>query len=118
MSGMTDQERAQKWFEETRRLHMNPNPDLHKVVAGYRKSLTFNPNDPQVLYHLGLALLGRREWTNAEEQFRKALRLQPAMATNPYFRFHIRVLESGILDFDWYDTSDLTFAARAAIAVP
>jgi sulfur-oxidizing protein SoxY len=45
-------------------------------------------------------------------------RLQPAMATNPYFRFHIRVLESGILDFDWYDTSDLTFAARAAIAVP
>lgn len=44
-------------------------------------------------------------------------RLQPAMATNPYFGFHARVLESGTFDFDWYDTFDLTFAARAPIAV-
>lgn len=86
MSGFTDQERAQRWFEETRRLHMSPNPDLHKVVAGYRKSLEYGPNNPQVVYHLGLALLGRREWTNAEEQFRKALRLQPVM---PEASFHL-----------------------------
>ncbi len=80
MSGMTDQERAQKWFDETRRLHMSPNPDLHKIVAGYRKSLDFVPNNPQVIYFLGVALMGRREWTNAEEHFRRALSLQPAMS--------------------------------------
>lgn len=52
---------------------------------------------------------------NAAPLFRA--RLQPAMATNPYFRFHARVLESGAFDFDWYDTFDLTFAARAEIVV-
>jgi tetratricopeptide (TPR) repeat protein len=86
MSGLSNQDRARKWFEETRRIHLSPNPDLHKVVAGYRKSLELMPGDPQVIYHLGLALLGKREWSNAEEQFRKALRLQPQM---PEANYHL-----------------------------
>ena len=86
MSGLSDQERAKKWFDETRRIHVSPNPDLHKVVAGYRKSLDYQPGDPQVIYHLGLALMGKREWSNAEEQFRKALRLQAKM---PEAWFHL-----------------------------
>lgn len=44
-------------------------------------------------------------------------RLYPAVASNPYFHFHARVLESGVFDFDWYDTLDMTFADRAAIEV-
>lgn len=86
MSGLNNAERAQRWFEETRRLHMGQNPDLHKVVAGYRKSLEFQPDNPVVVYHLGLALLGRREFTNAEEQLRKALRLK---ADFPEAWFHL-----------------------------
>jgi len=80
MSGLSDQERARNWFDQTRRIHLSPNPDLHKVVAGYRKSLEFMPNNAEVIYFLGVALLGKREWTNAEEQFRKALRLTPDYA--------------------------------------
>jgi len=80
MSTMNPAEKARKWFEETFRLHRSPNPDLKKVVAGYRKSLEFNPNDAQVVYHLGVALLALRETSNAREQFEKALRLKPDMA--------------------------------------
>lgn len=80
MSGLSDQDKARNWFEQTRRIHLSPNPDIHKVVAGYRKSLEFAPNNPEVLYFLGVALLGKREWTNAEEQLRKALRLSPDYA--------------------------------------
>lgn len=81
MSGLNDRDKARKWFEETRKLHLGtPNPDLHKVMAGYRKSLELQPGDANVIYHLGLAQLGHREWTNAEEQFRSAIRIKPDMA--------------------------------------
>lgn len=86
MSGLSDQEKARNWFEQTRRIHLSPNPDLHKVVAGYRKSLEFAPGNPEVIYFLGVALMGKREWTNAEEQFRKALRLNPEY---PDAHFHL-----------------------------
>jgi tetratricopeptide (TPR) repeat protein len=81
MSQMNNTDKARKWFEETRKLHLGtPNPDIHKVIAGYKKSLEFNPNDPAAVYHLGLAYLGHREFSNAEERFREAIRLQPTMA--------------------------------------
>lgn len=80
MNAMNSAEKARKWFEETFRLHRSPNPDLKKVVAGYKKSLEHKPGDPQVLYHLGVAQLALRETSNAREQFEKALRAKPDMA--------------------------------------
>jgi predicted secreted protein len=44
-------------------------------------------------------------------------RLYPAIATNPYFQFYARASVSGALEFDWYDTLDLTFTNRAEITV-
>jgi tetratricopeptide (TPR) repeat protein len=86
MNAMNQAEKARKWFEETFRLHRSPNPDLKKVVAGYKKSLEFNPGDPQVIYHLGVAQLALRETSNAREQFEKALRIKPDM---PEALFHL-----------------------------
>ena len=44
-------------------------------------------------------------------------RLYPAVSANPFFQFHARAQTSGILDFEWYDTQDLTFTAQARIEV-
>lgn len=86
MNAMNSAEKARKWFEETFRLHRSPNPDLKKVVAGYKKSLDFGPGDPKTLYHLGVAQLALREISNAREQFEKALRAKPDM---PEAWFHL-----------------------------
>lgn len=75
----------------------------------------------------GLRLGGAEEWIRQRivSRFGCALngaplfraRLHPAVATNPYFQFHARVVEDAIFDFDWYDTLDLTFADRARTRV-
>ena len=52
---------------------------------------------------------------NGVEVFRA--RLYPAVATNPYFMFYARALESGSFDFKWYDMIDMTFRAKANIRV-
>ena len=75
----------------------------------------------------GLRLNAADEWIRQRivSRFRCAFagrplfraRLYPAVASNPYFHFHARVLESGVFDFDWYDTLDMTFADRAVIEV-
>jgi tetratricopeptide (TPR) repeat protein len=88
MSTNHQPEKARKWFEETRKLHFSASPDLPKVVAGYRKSLDFNPNDLEVIYHLGLALLGAGKLTEASSEFRKALRAKPDMAEAWYHLGH------------------------------
>ncbi len=75
----------------------------------------------------GLRFDGLEEWIrkriissfecryNGDSLFRA--RLYPAVATNPYFMFYARVLESGSFDFTWYDMIDLTFRARADVEV-
>lgn len=44
-------------------------------------------------------------------------RLYPAVSANPFFQFHARVQESGVFEFEWYDTQDMTFTNRASIIV-
>jgi tetratricopeptide (TPR) repeat protein len=86
MSGMSNQDRAKKWYQETMKIHRSPNPDLQKVIAGYKKSLDYNPNDPQVIYSLSVAYLGKGEISNAVSQLQSALRLKPDM---PEAWFHL-----------------------------
>ena len=52
---------------------------------------------------------------NGQPLFRA--RLYPAVSANPFFQFHARAQTSGVLDFEWYDTQDLTFTAQARIQV-
>lgn len=44
-------------------------------------------------------------------------RLYPAVSANPFFEFHARAQESGVFDFEWYDTQDMTFTNRAVMTV-
>lgn len=76
MSGISDAEKARQWFNETLKIHRGANPDLQKVIAGYRKSLKLAPHDPEVLYTLGVAYLGRGEVSNALEQIDLSLTLK------------------------------------------
>lgn len=52
---------------------------------------------------------------NGREIFRT--RPYPAIATNPYFSFFARAEESGVFEFSWYDTLDITFTSQASITV-
>lgn len=44
-------------------------------------------------------------------------RLYPAVATNPYFQFWATAERSGAFEFSWFDMTDKTYTARAAITV-
>jgi thiosulfate oxidation carrier complex protein SoxZ len=44
-------------------------------------------------------------------------RLYPAVSANPFFQFHARAQDSGVYDFEWYDTQDMTFTNRGVIDV-
>jgi predicted secreted protein len=75
----------------------------------------------------GMRLDGMEEWVrrriiatfgctyNGSSVFRA--RLYPAMATNPYFQFYARAENSGLFNFSWYDTQDITFTNKAVITV-
>ncbi len=75
----------------------------------------------------GLRLDSTREWIRQRiisrfgcsfdgiEFFRT--RPYPAISTNPYFQFYLRAEESGRLDFQWYDSRNLTYTASADIVV-
>jgi thiosulfate oxidation carrier complex protein SoxZ len=52
---------------------------------------------------------------NGQPLFRA--RLYPAVSANPFFQFHARAQSSGVLDFEWYDTQDLSFTAQAHMHV-
>jgi thiosulfate oxidation carrier complex protein SoxZ len=52
---------------------------------------------------------------NGQPLFRA--RLYPAVSANPFFQFHAQAQSSGVLDFEWYDTQDLSFTAKAYIEV-
>ena len=61
-------------------------------------------------------IISRFGCTYAGEEIFKA-RLYPAVATNPYFSFFGRALESGPVEFSWYDMKDITFTASAELIV-
>ena len=44
-------------------------------------------------------------------------RLYPAVSANPFFQFYARAQESGVFEFEWYDTQDMTFTNKAAVTV-
>lgn len=46
-----------------------------------------------------------------------AARLYPAMASNPYFLFHMRAEVSGPVEFRWFDMTGPTYRATAPFAV-
>lgn len=52
---------------------------------------------------------------NGEPLFRA--RLYPAVSANPFFEFHARAQDSGVFEFEWYDTQDMTYTNRAAMTV-
>lgn len=52
---------------------------------------------------------------NGQPLFRA--RLYPAVSANPFFQFHARAQSSGVLDFEWYDTQDLSFTAQAHMRI-
>ncbi|MCB9472833.1 MAG: tetratricopeptide repeat protein [Candidatus Delongbacteria bacterium] len=80
MSGISDAQKARQWFTETLKIHRSTNPDLQKVIAGYRKSLKYAPHDPEVLYTLGVAYLGRGEVSHALEEIDKSLSIKDDVA--------------------------------------
>lgn len=77
MAGKTDQEKARQWIQETHRIHTAPNPDLKKVIAGYRKGLSYNQADAEGHYFLGVAYLGTGQFAQALEEFDLALNHRP-----------------------------------------
>ena len=80
MAGLSNNEKAVRWYQETRKLHSTAHPDLAKVVAGYRKAVELDPNFADAHYALGVALLGKGELTNAFESLSRALQLKPDSA--------------------------------------
>ncbi|MEO9652533.1 MAG: thiosulfate oxidation carrier complex protein SoxZ [Roseobacter sp.] len=45
------------------------------------------------------------------------LEIQPAVATNPFFEFEVRVPYSGTFDFAWYDDDGSVYFAQQKITV-
>lgn len=43
--------------------------------------------------------------------------LEPAVAANPYLRFHVRASESGELEFIWYGDGGAVYTRTASITV-
>lgn len=80
----------------------------HPMETGLRKSAT----DEWVRQRI-ISSFGARQ---GGVEFFKA-RLYPAMATNPYFLFHLRAAASGPVDFKWFDMTGPTYRAQAALAV-
>ncbi len=52
-------------------------PDLDKAIAAYRKSLEVNPDHPQTLYNITIALTDKGELTEAEATLAKLSALAP-----------------------------------------
>jgi sulfur-oxidizing protein SoxZ len=44
-------------------------------------------------------------------------RLYPAIATNPYFLFHMRARDTGPIRFRWYDMTGHTYVAEARLTL-
>lgn len=80
----------------------------HPMETGLRLSATQEWVRQRIVSHFSCAFEG-------QEVIR--IRLYPAVATNPYFQFHARVERSGRFAFEWYDTTDETYTAWAAITV-
>lgn len=85
MPGKTDVEKAKNWIQETFKIHRTPNPDLKKVIAGYKKGLSFDPANPEGHYFLGVAYLGLGQFAQAIEEFELALKIRPDF---PDVHFH------------------------------
>ena len=45
------------------------------------------------------------------------VKLEPAIATNPYLAFAVRATRSGVLDFEWQDNKGAVFTATARLVV-
>lgn len=80
----------------------------HPMETGMRRDSTLGWVRQRIISRFGCLYNGR-------EVFRA--RPYPAIATNPYFAFFARAEESGVFEFSWYDTLDMTFTARAEIEV-
>lgn len=80
----------------------------HPMETGLRLSATQEWIRQRIVSRFSCAFEGR-------EVIR--VRLYPAVSTNPYFQFHARVERSGRFAFEWYDTTDETYAASASITV-
>ena len=50
------------------------------AARSYRSALAIHPNDPQIHFHLGLALLGLGDEEGARHEFQRALQLKPDLA--------------------------------------
>ncbi len=91
MAGLSNNEKASRWYQETRKLHSTGNPDLAKVVAGYRKAIELDPNFADAHYALGVALLGKGELNSAFESISRALQLKPDSAEAWFHLAQIRL---------------------------
>jgi len=51
-----------------------------QAIADYRKSLGIDPDQPDILKNLGLCLMAINQMSEAKEQFRQAIELDPSLA--------------------------------------
>ncbi len=80
----------------------------HPQETGMRLTATDEWVRKRIISRFGCTYQGR--------EFFK-VRLYPAVATNPYFAFFARAEESGPIDFEWYDMTDLTFRDSGEVIV-
>lgn len=80
----------------------------HPMETGLRKSATDEWVRQRIISTFGCTADG-------VEFFRA--RLYPAIATNPYFLFHMRARDTGPIRFRWYDMTGHTYVAEARLTL-
>jgi sulfur-oxidizing protein SoxZ len=85
------------------------------------KTLIFHPMDSGQARDLNGKIIPREiinTFTcqyNGKQVFK--MKLEPAIASNPFIVFNLRVEESGTLDFTWLDDNGSTYKEQAKIVV-
>jgi len=106
-------------FEPKPKIRVPENAQENEIIS--LKALISHPMETGMRYDIGLDRIDARFISsfkcshNGEIFFR--VRLHPAIATNPYFSFYMRVKESGEFKFSWYDMTDITYNKFANIRV-
>ncbi|APV50238.1 thiosulfate oxidation carrier complex protein SoxZ [Betaproteobacteria bacterium GR16-43] len=80
----------------------------HPMESGQRKDGAGSPIPRRILHSLRVTFGGREVF---------AARFEPAIASNPYLAFFVRIEQDGTLEFTWKDDDGSEFRFSQAVAL-
>ena len=80
----------------------------HRMESGQRKDEQGQKIPRKIINKFVCKLNGKQVFS---------MDLHPAVSTNPYIVFHVRVMESGTFEFSWIDDDGSVYSKTASIEV-